>query len=110
MHIFCSPSVSSVVVRSTSITWTSLRRVSLGCVGDILIETGTLSSVAASSLRVLLGGVLDSPPISCQKESSLLSASFCCSSDNSLSYSIHLVQFTAINQLSIVVLNSKIVC
>ena len=40
-----------------------------------------ISSAAASSSRMLLGGVLDSPPISCQRKS-LLSASFCCSSDN----------------------------
>ena len=31
------------------------------CAGDVLIGTGTLSSVAASSSRVLLGGVLHSP-------------------------------------------------
>ena len=75
VQISCSSSISSVVVRSTSITCTSLSFLSSCCAGDVLFGTGTLSSVAASSSRILLGGVLDSPPINCQNDRSLLSTS-----------------------------------
>ena len=61
MPISCSSSLSSVVVRSTSITCTSFNGVSFGCAGDMLMGAGEFFSVASSSSRVLLGGVLDSP-------------------------------------------------
>ena len=60
--------------------WTSLRSDSLG--SDLELFVGRFSPVAASSFRVLFGGVLSASPINCQKESSRLSVSFCWSSNN----------------------------
>ena len=84
MQIFCSCSLSSVVVvvRSISITITSFCKLSLGCAGDMMIGTGDFVSVAASNSRVLLGAVLDSSPSSCQKKRCMMSAYFYGSSDN----------------------------
>ena len=60
--------------------WTSLRSDSLG--SDLQLIVGRFSPVAASSFRVLFGGVLSASSINCQKESSRLSVSFCWSSNN----------------------------
>ena len=84
VQIFCSCSLSSVVVvvTSISITITSFCKVSLGCAGDMMIGTGDFVFIAASNSRVLLGAVIDSPPSSCPKERCMMSASFYGSSDN----------------------------
>ena len=62
VRIFLPSSVSSVVVMCNSITCTSLTFLSTCCAGNVLIGTGMLSSFTASSSRVLLDDVLDSPP------------------------------------------------
>ena len=81
VQIFDFSSISSVVVRSNSLICTALTFLSSGVAGDMLFGACTLSSVTASSFRVLLGGVLD-PPINCQNDIRLLSASLSWSSDS----------------------------
>ena len=88
-HTSWSLSMFSVVVRSTSITWTLLNFLSFGWAGVMLIGTwsvssGTLSvsSDVATRSRLMFLVVFDSPPINCQNESKLLSTSFCWSGCN----------------------------
>ena len=75
-HTSLSLSMSSVFVRSTSITWISLNFRSFGSADRMLIGTwsvfsGTLSvsSDVATSSRLMFRVVFDSPPINCQNES-----------------------------------------
>ena len=60
-HTYCSSSISSVVVRSSSITYTSLNFSPSDWAGTMLIGTDTLSSVSATMSRLMFLGVLDSP-------------------------------------------------
>ena len=82
-HTSSSLSASSVFVKSFSITCTSLSFLSADAVGLIIAELcpfsglSLISSVFATNSLLVFPRMLPSPPISCQNESSLWSASLC---------------------------------